>query len=107
MVNGLVMLRLALRVASVMQVRPARRSALYWDFEAAFVDEDTIVASTTLSDPAGAGRHWIVDARRMTLRDEVVYPFPIAGPARSAGDGVWYTMSEDEAFVHLWQLADE
>lgn len=81
---------------------------VYWDYEAAFVDEDTVVAGTSECDAQyGAGRHWLVDTREMTLRGEIVYPFPVSGPARSAGDGTWYTVSEDGTSVHLWQLAEE
>jgi hypothetical protein len=80
---------------------------VYWDYEAAFVAEDTIIAGTSECDTgSGTPRHWVVDARGMTLQGEVVYPFPVFGPARSAGDGIWYTVSEDGAAVHLWQLAE-
>jgi hypothetical protein len=30
-----------------------------------------------------------------------------AGPARSAGDGIWYTVSTGRTALHLWQLADD
>jgi hypothetical protein len=81
---------------------------VYWDFEAAFVDEDTVVAGTSECEARyGTARHWLVDVRGMTLRGEISYPFPVAGPARSAGDGTWYTVSEDRTSLHLWQLADE
>ncbi|MFJ8200164.1 hypothetical protein [Streptomyces sp. NPDC096152] len=81
---------------------------VYWDYEAAFVDEDTVVAGTSECDARhGTARHWLVDARGMTLRGEIRYPFPVSGPARSAGDGTWYTVSGNGTSVHLWQLAEE
>ncbi|MFJ3337633.1 hypothetical protein [Streptomyces sp. NPDC086766] len=81
---------------------------VYWDYEAAFVDEDTVVAGTSECDTRhGTARHWLVDARGMTLRGEIRYPFPVSGPARSAGDGTWYTVSGNGTSVHLWQLAEE
>ncbi|MFB7222257.1 hypothetical protein [Streptomyces sp. NPDC056227] len=43
----------------------------------------------------------------MSLRGEITYPFPVSGPARSAGNGTWYTVSEDRTSLHLWQRADE
>ncbi|MGW0136635.1 hypothetical protein [Streptomyces sp. NPDC003299] len=81
---------------------------VYWDMAAAFVDEDTVVAGTSGSDAGhGPARHWLVDTAGMTLRGEISYPQPVAGPARPAGDGSWYTVSEDRAFLHLWNLTDE
>ncbi|MFE7390715.1 hypothetical protein [Streptomyces sp. NPDC057582] len=81
---------------------------LYWDFEAAFADEDTVVAGTAQCDKEyGTVRHWLVDVRGMSLRGEITYPFPVSGPARSAGNGTWYTVSEDGTSLHLWQRADE
>ncbi|ATW50512.1 hypothetical protein CGZ69_24175 [Streptomyces peucetius subsp. caesius ATCC 27952] len=78
---------------------------VYWDCEAAFVDEDTVVAGTSGCDAGfGTVRHWLVDARTMTLLDEISYPFPAFGPVRSAGDGRWYTVSGDGASVCLWEL---
>ncbi|MFC3572799.1 hypothetical protein ACFOZ0_05800 [Streptomyces yaanensis] len=84
------------------------RERVYWDYEGAFVDEDTVVAGTSECDARyGTVRHWLVDVRGMTLRGEILYPFPVSGPARSAGDGTWYTVSKDSRSVHLWQLAEE
>lgn len=78
---------------------------VYWDYEAAFVDEDTVVAGTTGCDAGlGTARHWLVDARTMTLRGEISYPFPVRGPARPVGDGSWYTVSGDGASVSVWEL---
>ena len=80
---------------------------VYWDYEAAFIDEVTIVAGTSECDARyGAVRHWIVNATDMTLHDEVTYPFPVWGPARSAGGGIWYTISKDKTAIYLWQLAE-
>ena len=81
---------------------------VYWDYEAAFVDEDTVVAGTSECDARyGTVRHWLVDVRGMALGGEIRYPFAVSGPARSAGDGTWYTVSKDRTSVHLWQLAKE
>ncbi len=81
---------------------------VYWDRDAAFVDEDTIVVGTSECDARhGTARHWLVDVPGMTLRGEISYPFRVSGPARSAGDGAWYTVSEDRTAVHLWKPAGE
>ncbi|KUL29302.1 hypothetical protein ADL15_28640 [Actinoplanes awajinensis subsp. mycoplanecinus] len=84
-----------------------RGGRVYWDVDAAFLDAETIVAGTAESDaPHGPGRHWVVDARELTLRGEVGYPIAVVGPARPAGSGAWYTVTEDRTTVHLWQLTD-
>ncbi|MEV7595901.1 hypothetical protein AB0O91_00755 [Kitasatospora sp. NPDC089797] len=78
---------------------------VFWDVEAAFVDEDTVVAGTSECDaPYGPVRHWLVDVDGMRLLGELSYPFPVVGPARTAGSGRWYTLSKDGAPVHLWEL---
>ncbi|MFF5404261.1 hypothetical protein ACFY8K_14890 [Streptomyces misionensis] len=71
--------------------------------DAAFVDEDTLIAGTCACDARHGGRHWLVDARAMTPRGEISYPVPVSGPARPAGDGAWYTVSGDGALVPLWE----
>ncbi|MEU4623536.1 hypothetical protein AB0G04_26625 [Actinoplanes sp. NPDC023801] len=73
-----------------------------WDLEAAFPWDDVAVAGT--EDDAGAPRHWLVDLVTMTVRGPVTYPVPVAGPARSAGPGLWCTISPGDAAVHLWTL---
>lgn len=81
---------------------------VYWDFDAAFVDEDTVVAGTSECDARyGSVRHWLVDVRGMDLRGEISYPVPVSGPARAAGDGRWHTISKDGTTVHLWGLVQE
>ncbi|MEU6037593.1 hypothetical protein ABZ801_19500 [Actinomadura sp. NPDC047616] len=81
---------------------------VYWDYEAAFVDEDTVVAGTSECDaPYGTARHWLVDVRGMTLRGEISYPFPVSGRPRTADNGTWYTVSADRTSLQLWRLADE
>lgn len=81
---------------------------VYWDYDAAFVDEDTIVAGTSECDaPYGSVRHWLVDVHGMSLRGEISYPVPVSGPARAAGGGAWYTISKDGTSVDLWELAEE
>lgn len=72
-----------------------------WDYEAAFPDDDTIVAGIeSAADP----RHWLVDVNTMTVRGRIDYPFPISGSPRSAGRGTWYTAAEDGTALHLWTL---
>ncbi|MFJ2581779.1 hypothetical protein [Kitasatospora aureofaciens] len=81
---------------------------VYWDYDAAFVDEDTVVAGTSECDARhGSVRHWLVDVQGMTLRGEISYPAPVSGPARAAGGGMWYTISGDRTSVHLWELAKD
>lgn len=80
---------------------------VFWDYEAAFVDDDTIIAGTAECDARyGAIRHWVVDAHTMALRSEVTYPSPVWGNPRSAGGGMWYTVSKGGTAVHLWRLAN-
>lgn len=87
--------------------RSTGEARVYWDYDGAFVDENTIVAGTSECDARfGTARHWLVDVHAMTLRGEISYPFPVSGPARSAGDGAWYTVSKDRTSVHLWKPAD-
>ncbi|MGW9032706.1 hypothetical protein ACWGQ5_54035 [Streptomyces sp. NPDC055722] len=82
------------------------KDRVYWDFEAAFVDEDTIVAGTSECDGQyGSVRHWLVDVKGMDLLGEISYPVPVSGPARAAGGGRWYTISKDGTTVRLWELA--
>ncbi|HTJ37779.1 MAG TPA: hypothetical protein VL738_31485 [Dactylosporangium sp.] len=74
-----------------------------WDYEAAaFPYDDTAVVGT--EDYVENPRHWLADARTMALRGQVAYPFPVSGPPRSAGQGVWYTISKDRTTLHLWSL---
>ncbi|RZB19449.1 hypothetical protein StrepF001_11610 [Streptomyces sp. F001] len=81
---------------------------VYWDFEAAFIDETTVVAGTSGSDAGyGPGRHWLVGTADMALRARISYPEPVCGPVRSAGEGAWYTVSEDRTAVLVWELAQE
>ncbi len=81
---------------------------VYWDFEAAFVDEDSVVAGTSECDARyGPVRHWLVDVNGMDLLGELSYPLPVSGPARTAGGGRWYTISKDGTSVHLWELGQE
>ncbi|MFF1547993.1 hypothetical protein [Streptomyces sp. NPDC058291] len=88
--------------------RSTGEERVFWDYEAAFIDEDNIVAGTSECDARyDTVRHWLVDVRSMTLRGEIIYPFTVSGPARSAGSGAWYTVSKDGTSVHLWHLADE
>ena len=69
---------------------------VYWDLEGVFADKETIVVA---QQPP---RHWVL--RDLTLVGEITYPFSVAGPPRSAGEGSWYTVSEDRTAVHIWTL---
>lgn len=74
-----------------------------WDYEAAaFPYDGAAVVGTEYSaeDP----HHWSVDPHTMALRGRIVYPFPVSGPPRSAGQGAWYTVSKDLTTLHLWSL---
>lgn len=73
-----------------------------WDYQAAFPWDDAAVVGT--EGPAVTSRHWLVDLAATTVRGPIIYPFPVAGPARSAGAGTWYTASQDATAIHLWKL---
>lgn len=82
------------------------KGRVYWDYEAAFIDENTIIAGTSESDaPYGEPRHWMVETQELSVVDQITYPITVSGPARSAGDGIWYTVSNDGEAVHLWRLS--
>ncbi|MFC8717883.1 hypothetical protein [Kitasatospora sp. NPDC057198] len=90
---------------------------VYWDFDAAFLDEDTLVAGTSESDQqSGRARHWLVDVLTdpadsrpsgLALRGEVAYPAGpvVAGAVVAAGSGTWATVAADGGAVHLWESA--
>ncbi|MBC9712879.1 hypothetical protein H9Y04_09875 [Streptomyces sp. TRM66268-LWL] len=81
---------------------------VYWDFAAAFTDESTAVAGTSGSDAGyGPGRHWLIGTDDMAVRALISYPRPVSGPVRAAGEGAWYTVSEDRTAVLVWELAQE
>ncbi|MER7172560.1 hypothetical protein [Streptomyces mesophilus] len=81
---------------------------VYWDFAAAFMAENTVVAGTSGSDAGqGPARHWLVGTDDMTLRAHISYPQPVSGPVGPAGDGTWYTVSEDGSTLSVWELADQ
>ncbi|MFB7114301.1 hypothetical protein ACFCYR_36125, partial [Streptomyces sp. NPDC056291] len=74
-----------------------------WDYEAAaFPYDDTAVVGS--EDSAEDPSHWLVDPRTMVVRGRIAYPFSVAGPPRSAGQGAWYTVSKDQTTLHLWNL---
>ncbi|ADI10341.1 hypothetical protein SBI_07221 [Streptomyces bingchenggensis BCW-1] len=106
--NGSVLRELDAQDTVPAHPRSTGEDRVYWDYDAAFVDEDTLVAGTSECDARyGTARHWLVDVHGMTLRGEISYPVPVSGPARAAGGGTWYTISEDGTSVHLWELAKE
>ncbi|GAA4606967.1 hypothetical protein GCM10023107_79070 [Actinoplanes octamycinicus] len=73
-----------------------------WDVEAAAPWDDAAVAGT--EDFTGPVRHWLVALPAMTVRGRIDYPFPVAGPARPATPGRWWTLAPDGAAVHVWTL---
>ncbi|MGF1428306.1 hypothetical protein [Kitasatospora sp. LaBMicrA B282] len=78
---------------------------VHWDYDAAFVAEDTVVAGTSECDAGfGAARHWLVEVPGMSLGGEIGYPAPVSGPARTVGGGRWCTVSKDGTSVQLWEL---
>ncbi|MFF4341817.1 hypothetical protein ACFY00_18010 [Kitasatospora sp. NPDC001540] len=94
---------------------PGDDSRVHWDFDATFLDEDTLLVGTSESDlGSGLARHWLVDVRsgalpELALRGAVAYPAgsAVAGPVRAAGDGTWATVAADGGAVHLWELSRE
>ncbi|MFF9915666.1 hypothetical protein [Streptomyces sp. NPDC013457] len=76
-----------------------------WDLEAAFLDEGTVIAGTSGSNAShGEARYWLIGTDDMELVAPIGYPQVVTGSARSAGDGAWYTVSEDGAIVYVWEL---
>ncbi|MGW4809192.1 hypothetical protein [Kitasatospora sp. NPDC004272] len=90
---------------------------VYWDFDAAFLDEDTLVVGTSESDrKSGRARHWLVDVLTdpatgrpsgLALRGEIAYPTGshATGPVLTTGGGAWATVSADGGAVQLWESA--
>ncbi|GAA3184744.1 hypothetical protein GCM10010486_61500 [Nonomuraea roseoviolacea subsp. carminata] len=91
--------------AAVPPVSSGDGDRVRWDHEAAFPYDEVAVVGTECH--AETPRHWLVDRRTMALRGRVVYPFPVSGSPRSAGEGAWYTISEDRTTLHLWRLPHE
>ncbi|MFJ6687148.1 hypothetical protein [Streptomyces werraensis] len=75
-----------------------------WDYEGAYPYEDGAVISTDghTTEP----RHWLVNLGTLALRGRIVYSLPIPGSPLPAGPGLWATLAEDRAAVHLWSLTD-
>jgi hypothetical protein len=106
--NGSVLRELDAQGSVPAHPRSTGEDRVYWDYDAAFLDEDTIVAGTAECDARyGTARHWLVDVNEMTLCSEISYPVPVSGPARAAGGGTWYTISQDGTSMQLWELAKE
>lgn len=79
---------------------------VFWDYEAGFLDEDTVIAATVESDEeSGAGRHWIVDLAREGAVDPLLHPYPVTGTARALGDGTWCTVSPADHVMRIWGLS--
>ncbi|MEU9801965.1 hypothetical protein [Streptomyces sp. NPDC051000] len=74
----------------------------FWDYEAGFLDEHTVIAGTVESDEeSGAGRYWIVDLTGRGTVEPLVRPHPVTGTARALGDGTWYTVSPTDHVVRI------
>jgi hypothetical protein len=78
---------------------------VFFDYMGGFIDEETAVVSTVESDEEfGAGRHWIIDLKRMRVADRLTYPFSVPGLPQALGDGTWFTVPEAQNTVHVWAL---
>ncbi|MFF8841066.1 hypothetical protein [Streptomyces sp. NPDC015130] len=76
-----------------------------WDWAGGFLDETTLVASTTESDEEwGQGRHWVVDTTGTHGFAPIHYPSPVSGEPTALGSGVWSTLSETHDVLHVWGL---
>ncbi|MBV6702324.1 hypothetical protein [Kitasatospora aureofaciens] len=76
---------------------------VWWDYHGSFLEAQTVITGTTDAD-LGTELHWLVDAGRMRVTDQITYPFPISGTPEALGDGTWYTVSEAGDALHLWTL---
>ncbi|MGY0061897.1 hypothetical protein ACWY4P_36080 [Streptomyces sp. LZ34] len=80
---------------------------VWWDHNAGFLDEDTVITGTFESDLIAGGevgRNWLLDAARMRLTGQIDYPFPLSSWPTALGDGTWLTWSEASDVLHLWTL---
>ncbi|XCM33923.1 hypothetical protein ABXI76_35590 [Streptomyces parvus] len=76
---------------------------VYWDWAGGFLDETTLIASTTESDEdCGQYRHWLVDTTAARHFVPVDYPSPVSCEPTALGGGFWSTLSPSRDVVHVW-----
>ncbi|MEV6964363.1 hypothetical protein AB0M47_04535 [Hamadaea sp. NPDC051192] len=90
------------RLAADDAVRSVDGDRVRWDYDGAFPFDDTAIVGTEAESPEP--RHWLIDPATMSVRDQVAYPVPIAGPPRPAGAGQWLTSTPDGTEIQLWTL---
>ncbi|ALU92088.1 hypothetical protein WQO_01150 [Streptomyces globisporus C-1027] len=74
-----------------------------WDWAGGFLDETTLIASTTESDEdCGQYRHWLVDTTAAHGFVPVDYPSPVSCEPTALGGGLWSTLSPSRDVVHVW-----
>ncbi|MFD5693690.1 hypothetical protein [Streptomyces rubiginosohelvolus] len=74
-----------------------------WDWAGGFLDETTLIASTTESDEdCGQYRHWLVDTTAAHGFVPVDYPAPVSCEPAALGGGFWSTLSPSRDVVHVW-----
>ncbi|WP_097985359.1 hypothetical protein [Streptomyces sp. f150] len=74
-----------------------------WDWAGGFLDETTLIASTTESDEDyGPYRHWLVDTTTAHGFVPVDYPSPVSCEPTALGGGFWSTLSPSRDVVHVW-----
>ncbi|MFF2013221.1 hypothetical protein ACFVWY_29710 [Streptomyces sp. NPDC058195] len=76
-----------------------------WDWAGGFLDENTLLVSTTESDDEwGQGRHWLVDTTGPGGFVPVDYPLPVSCEPTALGGGAWTTLSPGRDVLHVWEL---
>ncbi|MFC9793848.1 hypothetical protein ACFVJI_14500 [Streptomyces sp. NPDC127584] len=76
-----------------------------WDWAGGFLDETTLVASTTECDEEwGRGRHWLVAAAGAPAVVPITYPSQVTGLPTALRGGVWSTTSDARDVLHVWEL---
>ncbi|MFH9497979.1 hypothetical protein ACH4L9_21320 [Streptomyces globisporus] len=75
-----------------------------WDWAGGFLDETTLIASTTESDEdCGQYRHWLIDTTAPAHGFVPVdYPSPVSCEPTALGGGFWSTSSPSRDVVHVW-----
>ncbi|MFE5325671.1 hypothetical protein ACFRCG_04555 [Embleya sp. NPDC056575] len=80
-------------------------SPSWWDHTCGFVDADTVIATTIDADDDADRpvRHWLLDARTLTVRGPVAYPTgPITAYPCPLGDGTWLTYDSASRTFDRW-----
>jgi hypothetical protein len=81
---------------------PDAEEELFWGYQCGFVNEHTVIAST--SESQEQSRHWLIDTARGNILGQVQYPEPVSEDPMALGDGTWLTCSEDPFQLLLWSL---